>query len=259
MIFNLCILVLMKKHIHLADISTLPTQKISKEEAEGKNSVLIEKLSEIQNKLYAQKKYAVLIVLQGMDASGKDGAVKHVFSGVNPAGCDVKSFKEPTDDEASHHFLWRIVKECPEKGMIQIFNRSHYEDIIMPVLNKTLSKKMIEERYEEINVFERGLIKNDTILLKFYLHVSHKEQVKRLKDRKTDEHKRWKYQKEDIQAIKRHKEYRKVYESIFKHCSADAAWQIVPADKKWYKNYYILNSIVKELEKYNIHYPHIKL
>ena len=249
----------MSHRIRLADIPTIPTQKINKEDAEAKTVILIEKLSNIQNKLYAQKKYSVLIVLQGMDASGKDGAVKHVFSGVNPAGCNVRSFKVPTEEEALHHFLWRINKACPEKGLIHIFNRSHYEDILMPVINKTLSKKLIEERYEEINVFERGLIKDNTIVLKFYLHVSHKEQLKRLKDRKTDEHKRWKYQKEDILAISKHDEYKKVYESIFEHCSKDAPWQIAPADKKWYKNYYILNSIVKELEKYDIHYPHVKL
>jgi PPK2 family polyphosphate:nucleotide phosphotransferase len=249
----------MSHRIRLARIPTLPTKKISQAEAETENIHLIEKLSRIQNKLLAQKKYAVLIVLQGMDASGKDGAVKHVFSGVNPAGCNVKSFKIPTEEEASHHFLWRIIKACPEKGMIQIFNRSHYEDILMPVINKTLSKKMIKERCEEINVFERGLIKNNTILLKFYLHVSHKEQLKRLQDRKIDEHKRWKYQKEDIIAISKHKEYKKVYESIFKHCSEDAPWEIVPADNKWYKNYYILRTIVKELEKYDIHYPRLKL
>jgi PPK2 family polyphosphate:nucleotide phosphotransferase len=249
----------MSHRIHLADIPTLPTQKISQAEAETENIRLIEKLSRIQNKLLAQKKYAILIVLQGMDASGKDGAVKNVFSGVNPAGCNVRSFKVPTEEEASHHFLWRINKACPEKGMIQIFNRSHYEDILMPVINGSLKKKSIKERQEEINVFERGLIKNNTILLKFYLHVSHKEQLKRLQDRKTDEHKRWKYQKEDILAISKHKEYKKVYESIFEHCSEDAPWQIVPSDNKWYKNYYILNAIVKELEKYDIHYPHVEL
>jgi PPK2 family polyphosphate:nucleotide phosphotransferase len=249
----------MSHRIHLADISTLPTQKISQAEAETENIRLTEKFSRIQNKLYAQKKYAVLIVLQGMDAAGKDGAVKNVFTGVNPAGCNVRSFKVPTVEEASHHFLWRINRACPEKGMIHIFNRSHYEDILMPVINKTVSKKLIKERYEEINVFERGLIKDHTILLKFYLHVSHKEQLKRLKDRKTDAHKRWKYQKGDILAISKHKEYKKVYGSIFEHCSEDAPWQIVPADKKWYKNYYILNAIVKELEKYDIHYPHVKL
>jgi PPK2 family polyphosphate:nucleotide phosphotransferase len=249
----------MSPRILLANVSTLPTQKISKEDAEAKNRVLIEKLSTIQNKLYAQKKYAVLIVLQGMDTAGKDGAVKHVFSGVNPAGCNAKSFKAPTEEEASHHFLWRIIKGCPEKGMIQIFNRSHYEDILMPSINKTLSKKLIEARYEEINVFEKGLLRDNTLLLKFYLHVSHQEQLKRLEDRKTDEHKRWKYQKEDILAIRKHKKYKKVYESIFEHCSKEVPWHIVPADKKWYKNYHILNTIVRELQKYDIHYPHVKL
>ena len=249
----------MSRSISLNSISTLPVGKINESEAGKETQILIEKLGKIQNKLFAQKKYSVLIVLQGMDTSGKDGAVKHVFSGVNPAGCSVKSFKAPTAEELAHHFLWRISKECPETGMIQIFNRSHYEDVLMPIVNKSLPESLITERYNEINVFEKGLVKNNTILFKFYLHVSHEEQLKRLEDRKTDEHKRWKYQKEDIIAIKKHEDYKKAYEHVFENCSESLPWLIVPADKKWYKNYFILNFIVKELEKYDIHYPHIDI
>ncbi|HEX7415309.1 MAG TPA: PPK2 family polyphosphate kinase [Bacteroidia bacterium] len=249
----------MKNPIKLNDISTVPTEKITEAKAKKDITHLIERLSTIQNKLYAQRKYAVLIVLQGMDTAGKDSAVKHVFSGVNPAGCNVKSYKVPTPEEAAHHFLWRIAKVCPEKGMTQIFNRSHYEDILMPIINKTLNDDLIKERCEEINVFERGLLKDNTLMFKFYLHVSHKEQLKRLKDRKTDEHKRWKYQKADIIAIAKHDEYVKAYEFVFEHCSEDVPWNIVPADKKWYKNHCILHTIVKGLEKYDIHYPHTEL
>jgi PPK2 family polyphosphate:nucleotide phosphotransferase len=245
----------MRFPIKLSAISTSPDGKITESEIEKENTWLIEKLSKIQNKLFAQRKYSVLIVLQGMDTAGKDSAVKHVFSGVNPAGCRVKSYKVPTAEEAAHHFLWRISKECPEKGMIQIFNRSHYEDVLVPLVNDSLSIEQVKGRCEEINIFEKGLLKDNTIVLKFYLHVSHEEQLRRLETRKTDEHKRWKYQKEDILAIKKHDQYKKSYEFVFEHCSKDISWQVVPADKKWYKNYYILNSIVKELEKYDIHYP----
>jgi len=249
----------MGKKIKLSDISTSPEEKITKDEAAKESIKLTEKLAEIQNKLYAQKKYDVLIVLQGMDTSGKDSAVKHVFSGINPAGCRVKSFKAPTEEEKAHHFLWRVSKECPEKGMIQIFNRSQYEDILVPVVNKLIDKGLIKDRCVEINSFENGLIRNNTILMKFYLHVSHDEQIERLQARKTDEYKRWKYQKEDILAISRHDDFAKVYEYIFEQCSEAAPWHIVPADKKWYKNYAILNEIVLELEKYEIHYPKVNL
>ncbi len=248
----------MKKRIILNDISTLPVEKITEEETDKETKPLIDKLSKLQSKLYAQRKYAVLIVLQGMDAAGKDSAVKHVFSGVDPTGCNVKAFKVPTVQEAAHHFLWRINNACPEKGMTQIFNRSHYEDILVPFVSKSIPDELIKERCEEINMFERGLIKDNTIIFKFYLHVSHKEQVKRVEERKTDEHKRWKYQKADIIAVRKHKEYKKAYNFVFEYCNKDVPWQIVPADKKWYKDFYILRAIVNELEKYDIHYPDVK-
>ncbi len=249
----------MSHKIKLDDIPTVPDEKITEEEAAKESLHLVDKLIKIQGKLYAQKKYAVLIVLQGMDASGKDSAVKKVFSGVNPAGCNVKAFKAPTEEEAAHHFLWRVSKACPEKGYIQIFNRSHYEDILVPVLNKTVSHKLIKERYNEINAFERGLIKDNTIVMKFYLHVSHQEQLNRLEERKTDEQKRWKYQKGDVLAISQHDEFKKIYQSIFKHCSNEGPWHIIPSDKKWYKNYAILKEIIETLEKYDIKYPKIDL
>jgi PPK2 family polyphosphate:nucleotide phosphotransferase len=249
----------MSGKINLDSISTVPSDGFNKENIEKENEVLIKKLSDIQNKLYAQRKFAVLIVLQGMDASGKDGAVKNVFSGVNPAGCMVKSFKSPNEEELGHHFLWRINKNCPEKGMIQIFNRSHYEDILVPAVLGNLTEKKILARCEEINAFEKGLTDDNTIILKYYLHVSHEEQLKRLEDRKTDLHKRWKYQKEDIAAIAQHHEYKKVYENIFENCSNAVPWKIIPADKKWYKNYAILKTIVEDLTSYPIDYPIVKL
>jgi len=247
----------MSHQIHLSQLSTLPQEKITAEEALMKISSFHEKLARIQDKLFAQEKYSVLIILQGMDTSGKDGAVKNVFTGVNPAGCQVKSFKAPTAEEASHHFLWRVSKECPQKGMIKIFNRSHYEDILVPLVEKIADENLILERCEEINLFERGLIQHNTILMKFYLHVSHEEQLKRLEIRRNAAHKRWKYHKEDDIAIGKHDEYKRVYELIFKKCSLAAPWQIIPADKKWYRDYILLQAIVQELENYEIHYPEI--
>ncbi len=249
----------MSHHIHLSEISTLPEEKITAEEASAIITSLHEKLARIQDKLFAQEQYSVLIVLQGMDTSGKDGAVKNVFYGVNPAGCQVKSFKAPTAEEASHHFLWRVSKECPQKGMIKIFNRSHYEDILVPLVEKLADENLVLERCEEINLFERGLIKHNTILMKFYLHVSHEEQLRRLDARRNAAHKRWKYHKEDDIAISKHQEYKSVYEMIFKKCSQAAPWYIIPADKKWYRDYALLKVIVEELGKYDIRYPEIDL
>jgi PPK2 family polyphosphate:nucleotide phosphotransferase len=249
----------MSHHIHLSGLTTLPLEKITAEESLLKISSLHEKLARIQDKLFAQEQYSVLIILQGMDTSGKDGAVKNVFTGVNPAGCQVKSFKAPTAEEASHHFLWRVSKECPQKGMIKIFNRSHYEDILVPIVEKLLDESLVMKRCEEINLFERGLIQHNTILMKFYLHVSHEEQLRRLEARRNAAHKRWKYHKEDDIAISKHEEYKRVYELIFKNCSQAACWQIIPADKKWYRDYILLKLIVEELEKYDIRYPEISL
>jgi len=248
----------MARNIHLSATSTLPDEKISKEEATIENEKLIQKLSQIQDKLYAQGKYAVLIILQGMDTAGKDSAVKHVFSGVNPAGCNVRSFKVPTAIEAAHHFLWRINKECPQKGRIHIFNRSHYEDLLIPITNNLLKEEKLKVRCEEINIFERGLINDNTILLKFFLNVSHKEQLKRLEERRDDPDKRWKYSKEDGIDIAKHTKFKKAYEFVFENCSEACEWKIIPADKKWFKNYAILKEVVKKLGKYKIEYPELK-
>lgn len=248
----------MSQNINLSSISTLPAEYITKEEAAVENEKLTTELSEIQDKLFAQNKYAALIILQGLDTSGKDSAVKHVFSGVNPAGCNVRSFKVPTIKESSHHFLWRISKECPQKGMIKIFNRSHYEDILIPTVTNLLKEEELKERSDEINMFERGLIKDNTILFKFFLHVSHDEQLKRLNERRTDPNKNWKFNKEDILDIARHNKLKKAYEYIFENCSETTPWKIIPADKKWYKNYSILSEIVKTLSKYKIEYPDLK-
>lgn len=249
----------MRRQVDLSNISHSPRNKISKAEAEKSSLVLVQKLTELQDKLFAQGKYSVLIILQGMDTAGKDSAVKHVFSGVNPGGCKVKSFKVPTPEEAAHHFLWRCSKECPEKGMIGIFNRSYYEDVLVPKVNRQLNERQLKQRCEEINAFEKGLVQNRTVLLKFFLHISQKEQLQRLKERKMDPTKRWKYQKSDVADINAHNKFEKAYEFVLKNCSNPVPWHIVPSDKKWYKNYYILNTVVSELKKHDINYPELPI
>jgi PPK2 family polyphosphate:nucleotide phosphotransferase len=243
------------KHPILSNIQTYPTEKISKLKAKQKMVELTEELIQIQDKLFAQQKYKVLIILQGMDTAGKDSAVKHVFYGVNPAGCNVKSYKAPTEEELAHHFLWRISNHCPAKGIIQIFNRSHYEDVLVPLMKQILTKNQIAERCNEINQFEAGLINNDTILIKFFLHISQDEQLKRLAERKTNISKKWKYQKSDVKYIANHKVFLEAYQYILTQTSKPANWHVVPADKKWYKNYFILDKIVKTLQEYKIEYP----
>ncbi len=247
----------MSHSFKLSEISTLPSSEVKKSHILSKTEGLLQKLSDIQEKLYAQKVYSVLIILQGMDTSGKDSAVKRVFTGVNPAGCNITSFKAPTTLERSHHFLWRISKVCPQTGMIQIFNRSQYEDILVPMVNQTLSEKELSDRCKEINAFEEGLVAANTILLKFFLHVSQEEQFKRLEERKEDPDKQWKFDKDDLVDIEKHQKYLKAYQFIFDHQSDTMPWVVVPADKKWFKNYSILHHIVKTLQQYDITYPAI--
>jgi PPK2 family polyphosphate:nucleotide phosphotransferase len=241
--------------IKLSAISTKPPTKVKKSEVISKMSSLTKQLSAIQEKLYAQHGFSVLIVLQGMDTSGKDSAVKQVFTGVNPAGCNVTSFKAPTAIELNHHFLWRISNACPQLGMIQIFNRSQYEDILVPMVLETHTEHILNKRCEEIKVFEEGLVATNTIVLKFFLHVSQHEQFSRLKKRKENPSKQWKFHPEDLIDTEKHQKYLNAYQFILNHHSTVLPWFIVPADKKWYKNYIILNSIVQTLTQYHFDYP----
>ena len=245
----------MSKQIKLNNLSTNPPSGTLKEKYKKEMTELIVELSDLQDKLYAQNKYSVLIIIQGMDTSGKDSAVKHVFSGVNPAGCNVKSFKAPTTEEKNHHYLWRINKCSPSSGMIQIFNRSQYEDIIMPTLAKSLNEKEITQRYNEIESFEMVLVESNTILIKCYLHISYEEQLLRLESRKTTPNKKWKYQSADAIDIGKHEAYRKIYDQILSNSNKSAKWEIIPADKKWFKNHAILKHIIHRLKSYKIDYP----
>jgi PPK2 family polyphosphate:nucleotide phosphotransferase len=217
---------------------------------------LKKRMSDLQYKLYAERKKALLIVFQGIDASGKDGTIRHVISAFNPQSCTVKAFKEPTAEEISHDFLWRIHKSVPAKGEIVVFNRSHYEDIIQPRVHKTIDKSIWSQRYEHINAFEECLSDNSTKIIKFYLHISKEEQRKRLEERMTDPSKQWKVSEKDIRDRKFWSSYDAAYQDIINKCSnLGAPWYIIPANKKWFRNLAVGLIIIDTLERMKPKFP----
>ncbi len=239
----------------LQKMETRAPKSADKEKTIQKTSALLEELSELQNVLYAQSRYKVLIIFQGMDASGKDGTIKNVFKGINPLGCRVQAFKTPTEEEKAHDFLWRIHKQVPQNGMIQIFNRSYYEDILVPSVYKLAHNNVIESRYEHINNFESLLKDADTLVIKFFLNISKVEQAERLQERQTNPEKFWKHDDNDIVDRKSWDKFMKVYEEIFEKCDKIFPWHIIPADQKWYRNYCVAKVIVDELKELNLRYP----
>ena len=241
--------------INLKKISTSHPKSIDKKTAEKKIEQFRKELFILQNKLYASKKKGLLIVLQGLDTSGKDGTISHVFSSINPQGCNVSSFKSPTEEEALHDFLWRIHSHVPERGMMGIFNRSYYEDILYTTVHKTFSNKVIERRYKLINNFEEELQDEDIIVLKFFLHISKKEQEKRITERLTDPHKRWKYNPNDQKEEHYYDEYMKVFGEIIDRCSPAIPWHVVPADHRWYRNYIVAKKLIETLDALKLEYP----
>jgi len=240
--------------MNIADLSTLPPENVKKEAAKERTEELLEELKELQNLLFAGSKYSLLIVLQGMDASGKDGAVKSLYRGLNPMGVDITSFKAPSEVERKHDFLWRIHQKVPQSGMIEIFNRSHYEDVLVPVVKGWIDSSTTLHRYRHINNFESLLESNNTLLFKFYLHISEEEQRRRFEERKVTPHKRWKYNLNDLAEAKSWPEYRKAYNKIF-HVCQEPKWTIVPADKNWYRDLVIAEVLVNSLKKLNMKYP----
>ncbi|OJW83681.1 MAG: polyphosphate kinase [Bacteroidetes bacterium 46-16] len=244
--------------IKLKEISTVPPSSVRKGVYKAKLVKILDELNELQNLLYAENKHAVLIIIQGMDASGKDGLTRDVFTSMNPQGVNVKPFKEPTDEELAHDFLWRIHQHTPAKGMIHIFNRSHYEDILVTRVHKLIDDKTAQKRMEAINDFERLLVThNNTHILKFYLHISHAEQRSRLEERMEKPQKMWKYNAEDIVESAQWDEYRKCYEEAMENCS-EVSWQIIPADKNWYKSYLVARALRDLLVSLNMKYPGLK-
>lgn len=241
--------------VKLRNIASTAPKKITKETVKEPMQKILEELDELQNLLYAEHKHSLLVVLQGMDASGKDGAIRDVFGQLNPLGVKVQPFKAPTEQEADHDFLWRIHQHTPAKGMIQVFNRSHYEDVLVQRVHKWVDEKTIRRRMEAINDFEKLLVThNNTQILKFYLHVSQEEQQKRLKERTEDPRKMWKYNEKDFAEAKLRKLYWKAYEDVFSHCGK-IPWIIVPADQNWYKEWLIAKTVRDTLKSLKMKYP----
>ncbi|TAN36111.1 MAG: polyphosphate kinase 2 family protein [Verrucomicrobia bacterium] len=219
----------------------------------------IARMDELQYLLYAQRKYALLIVLQGMDASGKDGTIRHVMSGLNPQSCYVQAFKEPTPEELDHDFLWRIHHAVPGRGEIGIFNRSHYEDVLVVRVHDLVPRRVWGQRYDQIKAFERILTENNVVILKFFLNTSRDEQRVRLQDRLKDPTKRWKISPADFAERKYWSAYQQAYEEALTKCNAaHAPWFVIPADHRWFRNWAVSQIIVEALEGLKMKFPRPK-
>jgi PPK2 family polyphosphate:nucleotide phosphotransferase len=244
--------------IKLSKIDTRAPKDADKKETKEKIDGIVAELNELQNLLFAESKHSVLVVIQGMDASGKDGIIRNVMGHMNPQGVTVKSYKAPTAEELAHDFLWRIHQHAPQKGMIQVFNRSHYEDILITRVHKWCDDETAKKRMKAINDFE-SLIQehNNTHILKFYLHVSPAEQQERLAERLKDPAKMWKYNANDQSEAKLWNDYMKMYEDCFENC-ADPPWTIVPADQNWYKEYIIAKQLRDLLKGLDMQFPGLK-
>jgi len=241
-------------------IEDLPTTDVAgfkdKADARGQLEKDLERLRELQHLLYADGRFAVLIVLQAMDTGGKDGTIRHVMSGFNPAGCMVTSFKVPSEEEKKHDFLWRIHHAAPPKGVIGVFNRSHYEDVLVVRVHKMVPKDVWKARYRQINEFERTLTENGTTIIKLFLHISKKEQAKRLKARIEDKKKNWKFSSADLVERKLWSEYQEAYEDALRECSTEyAPWTVIPADVKWARDAMVARVMVDTLETLDLRYP----
>lgn len=245
------------KSIKLADIDPNDTQHYrDKEEVKGELDRQRERIQDLQERLYAEHKQSLLIVLQAMDTGGKDGTISHVFEGVNPQGCRVWSFKVPTEEELAHDFLWRYHDKTPPRGMITIFNRSHYEDVLIVRVKNLVSEKVWQKRYSQINEFERILALNNTTIIKFFLYISRDEQKRRLESRLEDPTKHWKFSSIDVKERAYWDDYMAAYEDAVTKCSTDyAPWYIVPANKKWYRNLVVARTIADALEAMDPQYP----
>ena len=227
-----------------------------KEQVKTITAELTAKLDRLQERLYANADRSLLIVLQGMDTSGKDGTIKQVMSGVNPQGCRVATFKTPSTSELAHDFLWRVHHEVPPKGHIGIFNRSHYEDVLITRVHRMISEKVASQRLTQIKDFEEMLAENGTTILKFFLHITKDEQKARLEARLRDPEKRWKFNEGDVEERKRWADYMKAFEDVLSATSTDyAPWYIVPANHKWYRNLVVADRVVAALEDMKLTYP----
>lgn len=242
--------------IRLSDIDSSGKPAGSKGAGEKTVKRLNSRLAELQQALYAEHKRSVIIVLQAMDTGGKDGTIKAICSGLDPNGLQLTNFKYPSPEEWDHDFLWRVHHAAPRKGSIGIWNRSHYEDVLVPRVHQQISKDVWRERCEEINHFERLLTRNGVTLLKFFLHISKEEQKTRLEARLKDATKLWKFNEGDLKERALWDEYQSAYEAVVNACGTEhAPWHVIPADRKWARNVFVLETVVAALEKLQPEYP----
>jgi PPK2 family polyphosphate:nucleotide phosphotransferase len=238
----------------LSIISTTPPSNMEKEVCKRELKSYQQKLFELQHKFYVDGRFGLLIILQGMDTSGKDGTIRHAMSRMNPTGINVKSFKKPTQEELEHDFLWRIYPHMPRKGMVQVFNRSYYEDILVPMVNGSLSEERLTHRATLIDQIEAHLTVNNIHILKFFLHISHEIQKAKVEKRKHNPRKKWKYEKADEITAEKWSQNMNAYEwVVHRHCNIP--WHIIPADKRWYRNYSVAKVITEHFEKLDLKYP----
>ena len=243
--------------VRLADIDPRAIEDgLTKEAARAELAGLRQRLRELQHRLYAEQKRSLLICLQAPDAGGKDGVVRHVFSGMNPQGCRVASFKQPTAEELAHNFLWRIERETPRRGEVAIFNRSHYEDVLIVRVRNLVPPEVWSQRYEQINEFERRLASSGTRVLKFFLHISKHAQLRRFRQRLEDPERQWKISEADYAERRFWPDYQAAYEAVFAKCSTEEApWFAIPSDRKWYRNLAVSRILVEEMERLDIQIP----
>ena len=244
------------EEVRLGDYDTADIGDVDRSEAQAELASLVERIAELQARLYAEESRAVLVVLQGIDAAGKDSTVKHVFSGSNPQGVRVYTFKEPTEEEAAHDFLWRYHLDAPAVGMIHVFNRSHYEDVLVVRVKGLVDEERWRSRYDSINDFERMLARERTVVLKFFLHISKDAQLERFRERLEREDKHYKFSANDVRERRNWDAYQEAYEDAVNATSTRwAPWYIVPSDHKWYRNLVVARIVCATLEAMNPVWP----
>jgi PPK2 family polyphosphate:nucleotide phosphotransferase len=246
--------------IKLRNLNTAYHAGLDKEATRAKTDKLCQRIGDLQQLLYGNHTHSIILLFQGMDTSGKDGAGKRVLQHVVPSGVETTNFKSPSPEDLAHDYLWRVHKATPHYGNIGVFNRSHYEDVLIVRVLKLQPKEVWSARYEQINAFEKMLSQNNTILLKFFLHISKAEQAKRLKARIDDPSKNWKLEMNDLKMRAYWKDYQQAYEDAINKCSTDyAPWHVVPADHKWYRDYVVAETMAKALEKLKMSWPKPKM
>jgi PPK2 family polyphosphate:nucleotide phosphotransferase len=240
----------------LSSVDPGDTQDYERKDARKRSRTLLEELSELQERLYAESEQALLVVLQAMDGGGKDSTIRHVFGSINPQGCNVTNFKAPTAEELAHDFLWRVHRRVPPNGYIGVFNRSHYEDVLVPRVHRLVPEWLIEERYEHINAFEKLLHDHGVRMVKIYLHISREYQLQRIRRRLKRPDKLWKFAPEDLAERKHWDAYTEAYETLLNHCSTPRApWYVIPAQRRWFRNLAIAQLLTDTLQEMNPRFP----